>query len=105
MTWLRVALVLYGLLNIILGALAYSKSHVSLYAGAGAGLLAILAAWLSTKNSLAGYGLGALVCVLLLGRFLPKFLKDSEIYPGGIIAGASALMLVLLIVGHFMGRR
>jgi uncharacterized membrane protein (UPF0136 family) len=105
MNWLSASLVLYGLLNIVLGLLAYSKSPVSLYAGGGAGLVAIIAALIAKSNPKVGYVLGALVCIALLGRFLPKILKEFQLYPGFVIVAASAVMLVLLIVGHFAARR
>jgi uncharacterized membrane protein (UPF0136 family) len=101
MNWLQAALVAYGLLNIVLGVLAYSKSPVSLYAGGGAGALAILAAFLAKPYPKVGYILGALVCIALLGRFVPKLMQEFQLYPGFVIALASAVMLILLVVGHF----
>lgn len=104
MDFLRVALILYGLLNIALGALAYSKSPVSLYAGGGAGLIILICAWLAGSYPKVAYAIAALVCLGLLGRFGPKMFQEFQLYPGFIIVAASAIMLVLLVVGHFSSK-
>ena len=101
MNGLSVALIVFGLLNIVLGVLAYSKSAVSLYAGGGAGIVAIVAALISRSNPKVGYIIGVIVCIALLGRFLPKVIADFQAYPGGLIVVSSAIMLVALIVGFF----
>lgn len=101
MAWPAIALTLYGVLNIVLGALAYSKSPVSLYAGGGAGLAAIIAALISRSNPKVGYVIGALVCLALLGRFLPKLMADFQVYPGFILVASSAIMLILLMIALF----
>lgn len=105
MAWLQYCLAGYGILNIVMGASAYSKSPVSLYAGGGAGLIAILAAIYAGKNPKVGFAIGVLVCVLLLGRFGPKLMSEFQLYPGFVVVAASVIMLLLLIVGHFMARR
>ena len=104
MRWLSASLVLYGLLNIVLGALAYSKSAVSLYAGGGAGLVAIIAALISRSNPKVGYIIGALVTLALLGRFLPKLLSDFQVYPGFVLVASSIVMLILLLYGLFAAK-
>ena len=104
MAWPAIALVLYGVLNIVLGVLAYSKSPVSLYAGGGAGLVAIIAALISRSNPRIGYIIGAIVCLALLGRFLPKLLSDFQIYPGFILVASSAIVLILLLISLFTSK-
>jgi len=105
MTWLQGCLAGYGILNIALGASAYAKSPVSLYAGGGAGLIALLAAWYAGKNPTVGFAIGGVVCLALLGRFGPKLLSDFQLYPGFVLVAASAFMLILLAVGHFTAKR
>lgn len=105
MNWLQGCLAGYGILNIVLGVLAYSKSPVSLYAGGGAGLIALFAAWYAGKNPTVGNVIGAVVCIALLGRFAPKMFSDFQLYPGFVLVAASVLMLILLAVGHFTSRR
>lgn len=105
MNGLQISLVLYGVLNLVLGILGAMKgSMVSLYAAGGAGVVAIVAALIARSNPKVGYVIGALVCLALLGRFVPKLMQDFQLYPGGIAAIASVAMLVLLIAGHFTGK-
>jgi hypothetical protein len=104
MDFLRVALILYGLLNIALGALAYSKSPVSLYAGGGAGVIILICAWLAGTHPKVAYVIAAVVCLGLLGRFGPKMFQEFQLYPGFVIVAASAIMLILLVMGHFASK-
>jgi len=104
MGWIGISLVIYGLLNIVLGAWAYSKSHVSLYAGAGAGFIAIVAALVFRSNPRIGLIIGGLVTLALLGRFLPKLISDFQIYPGLIIVASSVVMLVIVLYGLFAAK-
>ena len=99
MGWIGATLVLYGLLNIVLGALAYSKSPVSLYAGGGAGLVAIIAALISRSNPKVGYIIGGIVCLALLGRFLPKMFSEFQLYPGFMIVASSVVTLIIVMIG------
>ena len=103
MGWLDALLVLYGLLNIVAGIMGYAKSPVSLYAGATAGVLVLLGVYLARSRPTLGYGLAALVCLLLLGRFLPVFLRERDLWPAGTMAIVSAVVLVALVAGHFVG--
>jgi uncharacterized membrane protein (UPF0136 family) len=104
MGWLQASLVVYGLLNIGLGALAYSKSPISLYAGGGAGLVILICAWLAKTQPKVAYIVAAIVCVALLGQFGRKMMQEFQLYPGFVIVASSALMLILLVVGHFAAR-
>ena len=99
MGWIGVSLLLYGLLNIVLGVLAYSKSSVSLYAGGGAGLVAIIAAFISRSNPKVGYVIGGIVALALLGRFLPKLISDFQLYPGFVIVASSVAVLIIVLYG------
>ena len=102
MGWLQVCLVVYGILNIGLGIHGYSSgSAVSLIAGGGAGVLALVAAWLAKEHSKLAYGGAAVVCLLVFGGMLPRLIKSFTIYPGLVVEAASAIMLILLLAGHF----
>lgn len=85
----------FGILSIIFGLLGYwrAKSKASLIAGSISGGLLILSYFL---NSPYGLYLGLGVCVLLMGRFLPAFLKNKKIYPAGIMA-------ILALIGTVVG--
>ncbi len=89
---------LFGAISIILGALGYfrGKSRASLYAGGISGLLLVGAAFSAAKHQGTsgvnpGYVMGLVVSVLLLGRFLPGFIKSKKFYPAGIMAILSIL--------------
>ncbi len=106
MPGLSLLVVAYGLLSIALGFVGYqSGSAVSLYAGGGAGLVAIVAGLISKSNSKLGHAIAALVCVALLGNFVPKLLKEFNWIPGGTMAIASGVVLVALIYGHFAAKK
>ena len=85
----------FGILSIVFGLLGYwrAKSKASLIAGGISGGLLILSYFL---NPPYGLYLGLGVCVLLMGRFLPAFLKNKKIYPSGIMA-------ILALIGTVMG--
>ncbi len=89
---------LFGAISIILGALGYfrGKSRASLYAGGISGLLLVGAAFAAAKPQGTsgvnfGYVMALVVSVLLLGRFLPGFIKSKKFYPAGIMAILSIL--------------
>ena len=97
---------LFGLISIILGFMGYRKagSVASAFAGGVSGILLVVAAWISWQREWSygvnyGYILGLVVSVLLLGRFLPGFLKTKKIYPAGIMAVLSILGIVAGILG------
>lgn len=86
---------LFGAVSIILGILGFvrSKSRASIIAGTLSGLALLGAAFVIARHYISepeklsrGYTIGLVVSVLLLGRFLPAFLKTKKIYPAGIMA-------------------
>ena len=87
----------FGLISIIFGFLGFlrAKSKASLIAGGISGVLLILAGLMMLQGARWGLYLGFGVCVLLLLRFLPTFLKTKRIYPAGIM-GALALVGTVL---------
>lgn len=103
-------MVLYGVFNIVLGVEAFvaKGSLVSLIAAGTAGVLVLIAVALTMKHPRVGYILASVVCVGLIGRFLPAFLKDaSNVYPALTVTIASVVVLVALVGSHLaaMGRR
>ena len=93
--------ILFGTIAELLGLLAWVrvKSKPSLIAGLASGLLLTIAGILGmTGLPRPGLILGGVVSVLLLGRFLPGFLKKKSIYPDGIMAGLSLIGVALVAV-------
>jgi uncharacterized membrane protein (UPF0136 family) len=90
--------ILFGTIAELLGLVAWLrvKSKVSLIAGLVSGLLLTIAGLLG----LIGFPrpalvMGGVVSLLLLGRFLPGFLRKKSIYPDGLMAGLSIIGIVL----------
>jgi uncharacterized membrane protein (UPF0136 family) len=87
----------FGLVSIFLGVLGYArkKSKASLIAGSISGLLLLLGWYLMQQGQPAGKWVSIGVAVLLLGRFLPNFLKTKSVMPAGIMAILSIVEVVL----------
>jgi len=107
MTWVKWVLVAYGILNIVLGVLGFQAgSPQSLYFGGGAGLVVLIATAISMSKPRIGYIIALVVAVAVGGRFAMVFMRDtSKIYPAGIIALSSLIVVVSLLAGHMMANR
>jgi uncharacterized membrane protein (UPF0136 family) len=106
MGWLNPVLVSYSLLNILFGVAGYvsKKSVISLVAGVVAGAIVLGAVALAKSHPKIGYGIAAVVALLLLGRFAGPAFSKQEVYPSGILAAASLIALLALVFGHFLSR-
>lgn len=85
----------FGAISIILGILGFVRagSRASLIAGGLSGIALVGAAFVIAKHYKfepehlnRGYIMGLVLSVLLLGRFLPGYLKTKKFYPAGIMA-------------------
>lgn len=90
----------FGITSIVFGFIGYAraKSNASLIAGGISGVLLVLGGYLARgggDNYKLGFWLAFIVSILLLGRFLPTFLKTRRLYPGGILALLAAIGVVL----------
>lgn len=97
---------LFGAASIVLGIMGYvrSQSVASLFAGGVSGILLAVAAVMAVRREGTsgvnyGYVTGIVVSVLLLGRFLPAFLKSKKFYPAGLMAVLSVLGVIAGILG------
>jgi uncharacterized membrane protein (UPF0136 family) len=97
---------LFGAASIVLGIMGYmrSQSVASLFAGGVSGILLAVAAVVAARQEGTsgvnwGYVTGLVVSLLLLGRFLPLFLKSRKFYPAGLMAALSALGIAAGILG------
>uniref|UniRef100_A0A7C9CI54 Uncharacterized protein n=1 Tax=Opuntia streptacantha TaxID=393608 RepID=A0A7C9CI54_OPUST len=90
----------YGLILLVGGLIGYVKkrSLASLAGGAGAGLLLILAGYLSLKafekrkNSYFALIVETVIAAGLTYVMGRRYMETSKIMPAGVIAGISALM-------------
>ncbi len=89
----------FGLLTIGGGVMGYVKaeSSVSLIAGWISGLLLLLAAFLLPTHPLAGIVLGGILCLLLIGYFLPGFFRSGEMMPAGMMSVLSFIGIAFAI--------
>ena len=104
MGWLNVSVLVYGLLMLFGGIMGYvsSKSVPSLVSGILSGMFLIGSAAMAKTNPKLGYGIAALVTLILVGVFVERYMKTHAMRNMGLIM-VSVLMLALLAVGHFMG--
>jgi uncharacterized membrane protein (UPF0136 family) len=95
----KIYFIVFGLLTIAGGVMGYVKagSTISLIAGAISGLLILVAAFLLPGNAVAGLALGGIVSLLLIGYFLPAFLRTGKMMPAGMMAILSILGVVCAI--------
>lgn len=91
---------LFGTASELLGVLGWvrAKSKPSLIAGLASGMLLTIAGVLGVLGLLqASLWLGGVVSLLLLGRFLPAFLKTKSIYPAGLMSALSLVGVALAV--------
>lgn len=103
MTPLKWGMVAFGLFNIGLGLEAFiaKGSLVSLIAAGTAGLLMLGCVALTKNYPRVGYIAATIICLALIGNFLPKFLKDTtKVYPALVVTVASAIMASALVGSH-----
>ncbi len=89
MSFAAIYFLLFGTVSEVLGVLGWvrAKSKASLIAGLASGFLLTIAGILGLLGlAQAGLWLGGIVSVLLLGRFLPSFLKTKAVYPAGLMS-------------------
>ena len=109
--FINAAAIAYGVICTALGAMAYfaptagHKPHLmSLVGGVGLGILMIGSYFLWTSQPRAGRIMSLVLAVLALLMFAPRAIKGA-IYPNGIMAGLSVLLIILLGSGHMAGKK
>ncbi len=101
----------FALISMALGTMAYlaprpghDASVVSMIAGVVMGLLLLASLFVWKKVSPRGGRIfSAILCVLALGQFIPKWLTKG-FYPNGLLALIAGVVFVLLVAGHVVGR-
>jgi uncharacterized membrane protein (UPF0136 family) len=99
MAWSTAILYLFGILNIVLGIVGFvrAKSVASLIGGGVAGILVLVAAFLSKQHPRIGYGLAILVSIALIGRFATKLTGNGPVYAARITVAASVVAVAASI--------
>ena len=92
--------IVFGLLTIVGGVMGYVKagSTASLIAGSISGILLLVAAFLLPGHLAIGLALGAVVSILLAGRFVPAFMRTHQVMPAGLMSVLSVIGLIMAIV-------
>jgi uncharacterized membrane protein (UPF0136 family) len=99
---------LYAAVSLLGGILGIMKgSTVSLVAGGAAAVLLAAGAWFGQAGKTWGLVLALVVCVALVGRFLPGFLKNmsENVWPAGVMAVLGIVTAVVLVLGILAMRR
>ncbi len=107
MSWLNGVLLLYSILNIVMGFLGYAEKHSipSVIAGTAAGMIVLgSVAWSKTSPRNARIT-ALLVTFLLMGRFASKTFSENKLYPDGIMFVSSLAVALCLVAGHIIGMR
>ena len=97
---IKIYFIVFGLLTIAGGIMGYVKagSAPSIIAGSISGILLIIAAWLIPQNQFAGLLMSGVVSLLLIGYFLPKFLRTHAIMPAGVMSLLSIIGVIWAIL-------
>jgi uncharacterized membrane protein (UPF0136 family) len=95
----RIYFLIFGVLTITGGIIGYvSKGSVpSIIAGAIAGLLLLLAAFLLPTHSGVALIIALAVSLLLAGQFVPKLIRTGQIMPAGMMSILSVLGIIAVI--------
>jgi uncharacterized membrane protein (UPF0136 family) len=96
----KIYFIIFGLLTIVGGVIGYVKagSTASIVAGSISGIALIIAAFLLPQNVALGLIIAGVVSIALAGRFIPHFMKSGKIMPDALMAGLSAIGVVIAIV-------
>jgi len=99
-------IVVYALLNIVLGIVGAIRAHeIWSLAGVVIGLLVFgCLAWTKT-NPRAGRIATLVIALLVAGRFGKKFFGEGQWYPAGIEVISSVVVIVALLAGHLMAQK
>jgi uncharacterized membrane protein (UPF0136 family) len=104
MPWLSIAVIVYGIAVAAGGVMGYveAKSIMSILTGGLAGVLIVIAGFVSASQPKAGYGTAAVLALGLTGFFIYRFATTHKAMPAMGVIGLSVVMLILLVAGHFM---
>jgi uncharacterized membrane protein (UPF0136 family) len=104
MSWLQIVVLVYGVVMGLGGTMAYMKvgSKESLVTGIVSAILLVGGAVSAGSHPRVGFGLSALVTVGLIVVFVRRCMETGWAPRNIGLLVLSAVVLVLLVVGHFM---
>ena len=96
----KIYFIVFGLLTIAGGVLGYVKagSMASIVAGGISGILLLVGAWLIPEHQVGGLILSGLVSLLLIGYFVPKFMRTGAVMPAGMMSALSAIGIIVALI-------
>jgi uncharacterized membrane protein (UPF0136 family) len=96
----KIYFIIFGVLTILGGVIGYLRagSMASIIAGSISGILILVAALLLPGNVVAGLALGGVISLLLVGRFLPSFIRTGDFMPAGMMSILSIIGLIMAIL-------
>ena len=102
MRGLNLLIVIYAVLCIVLGIYGAisAKEYFSL-AGVLIGVLQFACLGWTRSNPRAGRIGSLVIAILVLGQFMPKFIKLGK-WPAGVLSIASIILIIALLAGDFM---
>jgi len=94
-----ILLIIYGLFLILGGFMGLKKgSKISLYMGAGSGILVFAGVWILTFDPKFGWILLSCLNALLAASFTSRLLKTRKFMPSGVLLLVSLAVLVFCLV-------
>lgn len=96
----KIYFIVFGLLTIVGGIIGYVKagSVASIIAGSIAGVLLLVAAFLSPEHRTTALASEFVLSLLLAAYFLPKLLRTGRMMPAGMMSILSVIGIIAVIV-------
>jgi uncharacterized membrane protein (UPF0136 family) len=96
----KIYFIVFGVLTIAGGVVGYVKagSVASIVAGAIAGVLLLVAAFLLPEHRAIGLATAFIISLLLAVQFVPKFIRIGRVMPAGMMSILSVIGVIVAIV-------
>jgi uncharacterized membrane protein (UPF0136 family) len=96
----KIYFIVFGILTIAGGVIGYVKagSMPSIIAGSISGILLLVAAFLLPDHRVAGLATALIISLLLVGQFIPKFIRTGKVMPAGMMSILSVIGIIMAIV-------
>jgi uncharacterized membrane protein (UPF0136 family) len=96
----KIYFIVFGILTIAGGVIGYVKagSMPSIIAGSISGILLLVAEFLLPDHRVAGLATALIISLLLVGQFIPKFIRTGKVMPAGMMSILSVIGIIMAIV-------